>query len=488
MNNVKDPVVVRFAPSPTGMLHVGNARTALFNWLFAKSTGGRFILRIEDTDCDRSTSEYTKMILDNIRWLGLSWDEGPGKGGDNGPYLQSERLVSYREKAEILIKEKKAYRCYCTQEELEIRKQEAVSQGKQPIYDGKCRNLTAEDIQKHDEKGSGYTVRFIVEPQELIVEDLIRGQVRFDLSLYGDFIIMKSNGYPSFHFAVALDDALMGVTHVIRGEDHLPNTPRHMLLFRSFGVITPQFGHLSMILGPDGQRLSKRHGVTSVDEYRQKGYPPQALVNYLALLGWSPGDGQELFSVEELINKFSLKGISKSASIFDPQKLDWVSSNYIHKEDPSDIAIHSIPFLQDAGIDYVDEDYVVKAMAVLKLSLITYSDVVQKGSFFWNKEYEFNDEAIEVLERCEVGKFIEVLLVNLKDWVEGSMPGEAVRNASLASGIKGKEIYHGIRAAITGMVSGPDLAGIVNTLGPERVQKRLKCVLQKFWMADKNES
>jgi len=312
---------LRFAPSPTGYLHIGNARTALFNYLLAKKHQGRFILRIEDTDIARSKKEFEAGIIEDLRWLGLNWDEGPDKGGNFGPYRQSERLKTYQEFAEKLLKENKAYHCYCTKEELDQRNKELLARKESPRYDNRCRNLSDEQKKKYLEEGRKPVIRFKIPEKTIEVNDLIRGKVSFDTKLMGDFIIMKSDGKPAFNFAVVVDDILMRITTVIRGEDHLSNTPRHIMLFEALNSKIPEFAHMAMTMGPDGSRLSKRHGATSIREYRKLGMLPEALFNYLALLGWGSKKDQEIFTKEELIKEFSLERCKEGAAIFGPEKL-----------------------------------------------------------------------------------------------------------------------------------------------------------------------
>ncbi|WP_456431621.1 glutamate--tRNA ligase, partial [Thermosulfuriphilus sp.] len=328
-------VKTRFPPSPTGHLHIGGARTALFNWLFARHHGGSFVLRFEDTDRERSRPEYAQAIREAMEWLGLNWDEGP--------YYQSQRLELYREHIERLVAEGKAYWCRCSPEELEAKREKALAEGRKPKYDGACRDLGLGP-------GPGRVVRFRIPPTgSTVVEDLIRGPVAFDHQELDDFIILRSDGIPTYHFAVVIDDMTMGITHVIRGDDHLNNTPKHILLFEALGASVPRFAHVPMILGPDRTRLSKRHGAMSVLAYREAGYLPQALINYLVRLGWSYGD-QEIFSLEELIEKFSLENIGRSAAVFNPDKLLWLNAHYIKEESVESLARLVRPFLARLGI------------------------------------------------------------------------------------------------------------------------------------------
>ncbi|HHF43395.1 MAG TPA: glutamate--tRNA ligase, partial [Candidatus Aminicenantes bacterium] len=325
-------VRVRFAPSPTGYLHVGNARTALFNWLFARQKRGAFILRVEDTDVERSRQEYYLRLMDDLRWLGLDWDEGPDIGGDYGPYRQSERLEIYRLYTQQLLEAGRAYYCFCSPEELEQARREALAAGRMPIYSGKCRHLSPEEAAARVARGEKAAVRLKTPDKgEVIFNDLVHGELHFQLEVIGDPILVRSNGLPAYNYAVVIDDHLMEITHVIRGEDHISNTPRQILTYQALGWEPPQFAHLSMVMGEDNTRLSKRHGATSVDQFAQEGILPEALFNYLAFLGWSPPEGQEVLSREELVELFNLSRVSRSAAIFDYQKLYWLNRQHLKR-------------------------------------------------------------------------------------------------------------------------------------------------------------
>ena len=351
---------LRFAPSPTGHLHVGNARTALFNWLLARGAGGAFLLRIEDTDAERSTAASEASILEDLRWLGLSWDEGPDIGGPFAPYRQSERTASYRAHAQQLLEQGLAYRCFCSVEQLESERRAALASGQTTRYSGRCRTVSREQAEARLAAGERAAIRFRVpESREVVFEDAVRGVVRFNTDAIGDPVIVRSDGMPAYNFAVVIDDASMGVTHVIRGEDHISNTPRQLLLYEAFGFAPPTFAHLALVMGPDHSPLSKRHGATSVAEFRAKGYLPEALVNYLALVGWSPrgaaaGDPQggatELMPIDELARRFSLDAVGLSAGVFDEEKLAWVNRHYLKEAGAERLAALSVEFLQAAGV------------------------------------------------------------------------------------------------------------------------------------------
>jgi nondiscriminating glutamyl-tRNA synthetase len=341
---------LRFAPSPTGQLHVGNARTALFNWLMARGQGGTFIVRIEDTDVERSTRASEQAILDDLHWLGLEWTEGVEAGGEYGPYRQTERLHTYRAHAIELMAAGKAYHCFCSAEQLEVDRQEALKAGKPPKYVGRCRTVSREDARKRIEKGEAAVIRFRVpETGEVTFDDIVRGPLAFDMDVIGDFVLLRSNGVPAYNFAVVIDDALMGITHIVRGEDHISNTPRQVLLYQAFGWKPPIFAHVPYVLGPDHAPLSKRHGATSVKEFRDRGYLPEALTNDRALIGWSPGEGEELLPIDELARRFRLENVGHSAGVFDPEKLAWVNRHYLKTADHRRLAELSMPYLQQAG-------------------------------------------------------------------------------------------------------------------------------------------
>src|SRR5258707_1671887 len=348
---------VRFAPSPTGQLHVGNARTALFNWRLARGSGGTFVLRIEDTDVERSTRESEAAILRDLRWLGLDWDEGPDTGGPCGPYRQSERLHLYQSYAHELLSAGAAYYCFCSIAQLDAERQAAVAAGRPSLYAGTCRALSSEQAQARITSGERPAIRFRVpDHRDVIFTDVVRGDVRFAGDVIGDPVIVRADGHPAYNFALVIDDALKEITHVIRGEDHISNTPRQVLLYEAMGFAPPAFAHLALVMGPDHSPLSKRHGATSVAEFRAKGYLPEALVNYLALIGWSPrhgsasGDTAELLPIDELARRFSLEAVGHSAGVFDEEKLAWVNRHYLKLADPMRIAALSVPYFNDAGV------------------------------------------------------------------------------------------------------------------------------------------
>ena len=341
---------LRFAPSPTGHLHVGNARTALFNWLLARGRHGTFVLRIEDTDTERSTRESEQSILEDLKWLGLDWDEGPDVGGSMGPYRQTERMDRYDAVLQEWLATGVAYRCFCTPESLEAERKTALAAGLAPKYSGRCRELPKEDSAHRVAAGEPAAVRFRVPPgRDVTFTDIVRGDVTFSSEVIGDPVIVRSDGRPAYNFAVVVDDVQMAITHVIRGEDHISNTPRQVLMYEALGATPPAFAHLSLVLGPDHAPLSKRHGATSVAEFRERGYLPEALVNYLALLGWSPGENEEILPAAEMARRFSLEKVGHSAAVFDTAKLAWMNRHYMKEADPGRLARQALPYFVRAG-------------------------------------------------------------------------------------------------------------------------------------------
>ncbi len=478
---MKRKVRVRFAPSPTGLLHVGNARTALFNWLFARHHHGDFILRIEDTDVERSTEDSTESILSDLRWLNLEWDEGPDKGGPFGPYKQSLRLKIYEKYLEELKAKALAYPCYCTPEELQKRRERELAAGNAPRYDNRCRKLSAAQIKAFEAEGRKASWRFVVNEEKLVVEDLVRGRVEFDTATMGDFVIMKSDGNPTFHFAVCVDDALMGVTHVIRGEDHLSNTPRHLLLFGAMGFNPPAFAHLSMILGPDGSRLSKRHGASSVTELCGMGYLPEAVVNYLALLGWAPRGKKEILDMDAMAAEFDIKNVNKSAAIFDMEKFGWVNAQYLKKAPEGKITELALPYLRDAGLiegelTEADFTFLRKVIRMVTPYVRNLSELPEQARMFLKEDASFPEEVQQVLAGPRVAEILQRVQRGLTEMPE--LEPKAVQ-AFLAQeskhlGVSGREYYMPVRAAITGHVHGPELMDVVPLLGKERCLARLK--------------
>jgi len=479
---MEEKVRVRFAPSPTGPLHVGNARTALFNFLFARQTGGVFILRLEDTDRERSTPEAEKAILEDLRWLGLDWDEGPGHSGSFGPYRQSERVEIYRRCAKELLEKGLAYRCYCTPEELEEKRKRFLARGIPPMYDGRCRHLKPEEEQSLIQSGRPASLRFRVEARSVEFEDQVRGRMSFDGRKIGDFVILRSDGVAPYNFAVVIDDARMEVTHVIRGEDHLANTARQLLLYRALGFEPPWFAHVSMILGSDRTPLSKRHGATAVSHFREAGYLPEGLVNYLALLGWSSADGKEIFSLRELIQIFSLERLSRSPAVFDGEKLNWVNRAHLkglQGEKGLDLAR---PFLRNSGVklEGIQKSWLAAALEAVWGEVDTLSQLADHLKFLFDEGWGLESEAAALLAREESRKVILGLReeLGLVEDVKLENYRQILSGVAKRAGISGRGLYLPLRAALTGRTHGPELEKVFVLLGKEKILKRADSVLR----------
>ncbi len=483
-----DEVRVRFAPSPTGPFHIGGARSALFNWLFARKMGGKLILRIEDTDLERSSRESEENIKAALKWLGMDWDEGIDVGGENGPYRQTERLDIYKKYTEKLLAEGKAYYCYCTDEELEEERQALIKEGKMPRYMGKCRNLTPEQIAAYEAEGRKPTVRFRVPAdQQILVRDMVRGDVVFDSNNIGDFVIVKSDGIPTYNYAVVIDDALMHITHVIRAEEHLSNTPRQCLIYDALGFKKPIFGHISLILGKDHTKMSKRHGATSVDQYRQLGYLPAGIVNFLALLGWAPNSEQEIFSIDELIKEFSMDRVAKNPAVFDIDKLNWINQHYMRQLDDEAFFEAAKPHMIAAGYMTGDETgdkltWLKKVVATAKDHVSFAAQIPASVEMYFNDEFNFeNDEAADVLKAETVPAVIGMLLEELPklEVLDGANVKALFKTIQKTTKLKGKDVFMPIRVAVTGNQHGPELAEMVPLLGIERTEKRIRASLAK---------
>jgi len=456
-----DKYRVRFAPSPTGELHVGNARTALFNWMFARHNGGKFILRIEDTDESRSLISYQTNLLNDLTWLGIDWDEGPEKKGAYGPYKQSERLDIYAIHLQKLMAADMVYPCYCTEEELEEERQALILSKRMPRYMGKCRNLTPEQRKEKEAAGRKPSFRFKVPAGTIEFTDLIRGTMRFEGTAIGDFIIVRSNGMPAYNFAVVIDDHLMGITHVIRGEDHLSNTALQIMLYRAFGFAPPIFAHHCLILGHDRAKLSKRHGSVSVGEFRKKGILPEALINYLGLLGSSFTEGREVLDREEMIAGFELSRASKSGAIFDEEKLRWLNAIYIRNCPTEDLVKRLKPFLVEAvyEVDKIDPVWFHKIVDLVKNDLTTLAEIGSHLEIFFDDRYVITAEAKQILEKESASQVVRTFAGYLK--TAGGTPQEiylaAIKYTKEKTGAKGKDLFMPIRAALTGKVHGPEL-------------------------------
>ncbi|EPG73648.1 putative glutamate--tRNA ligase [Leptospira fainei serovar Hurstbridge str. BUT 6] len=503
-------VRTRFAPSPTGFLHVGGARTALFNFLYAKSQGGKFLLRIEDTDQNRSTEESFKTILESLKWLGIEWDEGPGVDGPYGPYVQSERLSIYKEYTEKLISEGKAYRCFCTQEELEAKKKQAEAMGIPYVYDGLHANMSEQEVQEKLKAGTPYSVRFKTPSKTLIFEDIIQGKVKFETKLIGDFIIVKSDGFPSYNYAVVVDDGLMKISHVIRGVGHLSNTPRQILIYEALGFPVPEFAHASEIVGMDGKKLSKRAGATSILAFRDLGYLPETFSNYMALLGWTSPDGQEYLPGDITKRIFDVHRCSKSPSTFDvfkkpkggeeevvtnfsnleqiaeamnpKSKLNWLSNKYIRELPIAQITEALVPFLE--GREDIPKEHrnpknpelgsIVDSVRVYLDNLRQAPDYI--AEFYLSDLKIKGDEAFEILKQesapVVIRKFYQLLQIDLPQTDEEYKA--LMARTGEETGQKGKTLFMPIRVATTGKAHGLELPILFPLLGKEKLLKRIE--------------
>ncbi|MFC1855533.1 glutamate--tRNA ligase [Thermodesulfobacteriota bacterium] len=458
-------VRTRFAPSPTGYLHIGGARAALFNWLYSKSTNGKFILRIEDTDQARSSEESTRAIIDSMAWLGLHCDEGP--------FFQSKRLELYNEKIDKLLAEGKAYKCYCTAEELEQKRSESMRLNKKPRYDRKCQKNPPAD------SDAPYVVRFLsTDDGETIVKDIIKGDVIFFNDELDDLIIKRTDGYPTYNFVVVVDDADMGITHVIRGDDHLNNTPRQIQLYEAMGYAVPTFAHAPMILGEDKTRLSKRHGATSVEAYKDDGYLPQAMVNFLVRLGWSHGD-QEIFTIDELIEKFDLNKIGKSAGVFNAEKLLWLNAHYIKTLPLDEVLKHLRPFLKAKGYE-ADDDKMKSIIELHKERAKTLKDIADSVDYYFN-DITYNEDAKAKFLTDGIKNALTDLESKLKD-VELSHDTikASFDDVMKTHELKMKNIAQPIRVALTGNTVSPSIFSVIEVMGKEIVLKRLKAAIDSI--------
>ncbi len=480
---MSNSIRVRFAPSPTGFPHVGNIRTALFNWLFARHYKGKFIVRIEDTDVTRKVEGAIEALLDSLKWLGMDWDEGPEVGGEYAPYFQSQRLDIYHEMAEHLIAQGDAYYCYCSSQRLEEMRAEQMRRKQPPGYDRLCRDLTPEERSAREKEGITPVVRFKTPLSGRTgFSDLIRGEVVFDNSTLDDFVLLKSDGYPTYHLANVVDDHLMAISHVLRAEEWLSSAPRHRLLYDAFGFEPPQFAHLPMILGADRAKLSKRHGAVSIIEYKELGYLPEAMVNFLALLGWSLDDRTELIPREELVANFSLERVSQTASIFNQEKLNWMNGVYIRSLSEDDFTERALPFLEKGLPDEVrrplDKKYVRQIMPLIKERAKTLSEVVKLSQFFFSDKLDYKagwlisegmnqDATLKALDKSLAS------LNKLKAFDAESLEG-VLRPLAAELGLKTGQLFGTLRVAVTGETAAPPLFQTMEVLGRERCLRRIQ--------------
>ena len=468
-------VRARFAPAPSGSIHVGNARSALFSWLFARHGGGSFILRVEDTDASRVSEEAYRGVLDSLSWLGLEWDEGPDVGGPYAPYRQSERTPVYADAVERLRHDGAAYLCYCTPEELEERRKEAVRRGEPPGYDGRCRTLSDAERAAFEAQGRRHAVRFAMPDREWVVDDLVKGEVRFAPGALRDFVLVRSDGSPTFLLAVAVDDLRMGITHVVRGEDLLASAPRNAAVIEALGGTPPRYGHLPLIVGSDRQPLSKRHGSTSVEGFRARGIVPEALVNYLALLGWSYDDETTFFSREQLVERFDLTRVSRNPAAFDEEKLEWLNGHYIRELDDDDLAARTMHFFfTEQGLS-PDPALLRAAMPFVKERMNTLTQAVDLLRFLFTDDLEPSEKARALLERAGGGHLRTAAdaLASVEDWTLPEVES-ALNRLQEGSGMGRTKAWQPIRAAVTGSAVSPPLDASIYLLGRDRSVARLR--------------
>ena len=499
-------VRTRFAPSPTGVLHIGGARTALFNYLFAKKNKGSFVLRIEDTDKERSKEEFTKEILNGLKWLNIQWDEGPDQDGEYGPYYQSKRSKIYADYIKKLLDEKRAYFCFCTKEELEAKKQYQMSQGLPPKYNGKCSKLSDEEIEKNLKEGKSCIIRFKVPEKKVIFKDLIRGEVEFDTSLIGDFSIAKDLETPLYNLAVAVDDHEMKITHIIRGEDHISNTPKQILLQEALGFEKPYYAHLPLILGPDKSKLSKRHGAVAVTDYRQEGYLPEAIINFLAFLGWNPGDEREIYSMSSLIKDFTTEKVQKSGAVFNLKKLDYLNGFYIRQKSLEKITELCMPYLIQDGLiqpifdtkqyppayggqmvtakykvvatgEDIDASYIQKAVSLYQERLKKLSEISELVRFLFIKELDYDKQLLfwKDMTKEELVSSLDSsfnVLDNIKEWTKKNIEKELLLETERI-GDRGKLLWP-LRVSLTGQKASAGPFEVAEVLGKKESLKRIE--------------
>jgi glutamyl-tRNA synthetase len=476
------PPRVRFAPSPTGYLHVGGARTALFNWLYARRHGGTFILRIEDTDIERSSTDMVTAIFDSMTWLGLDWDEGPRVGGPHGPYFQTERLDKYRAAAQALVASGHAYRCFCKPDDLKAERAAAEAQGQPWNYDRRCTKLAADDIAARVARGDTHAVRFLVPAGKTAFDDLVHGRIEFDNAVIEDFVIIRSDAYPTYHLSVVVDDVEMQVTEVVRGDDHISNTPKQVLLYEAMHAPVPKFAHVPLILGPDKKRLSKRHGATSVGEYEKQGYLPEAMVNFLALLGWSPGGDQELFTRDELVARFTLEGISGGNAVFNPEKLDWFNQQHLMRMPAAEVLRRIRPDLEALGWWHEDfpgarAGWIAKVIDLLKPRAKKLADIAPQMRAFLTDDLTFDDAAVQkhlgdAANAPHIDRWADTL-ASIEPFDAATIEAR-LRALAEQLGIKPGVLIHATRVSVTGQGNSPGLFEVLELVGRDRSVARIR--------------
>ncbi|MBC8591610.1 glutamate--tRNA ligase [Wansuia hejianensis] len=491
-----EEVRLRFAPSPTGYLHIGGLRTALYNYLFAKHNGGKFILRIEDTDQTRFVEGAIENLISSLHWAGIEYDEGVFiednkvvQKGDYGPYIQSERLDIYREYVDKLIESGHAYYCFCSKERLDTVREEQKIKGLIPKYDGLCRNISLEEAKKRIANGEEYVVRLkLPHNKDIKFHDLVRGHITINTDDIDDQVLLKSDGYPTYHLAVVIDDHLMKITHIVRGEEWLPSTPKHVYLYEVFGWEKPTYVHLPTVLNKERKKLSKRHGDVSVDDFKSKGYLPEGLINYLALVGWSPEDNEEILSLEDMIQKFSFDRVSKTGGIFDKDKLDWVNGHYIRSNSIEKITDLAIPYLIEAGL--IDKEFAKTnrewleiLVDIVREGMSHMSEIANKVEFMFNNEIKVEDEeALEMLKNENTKTILEAIRKELDaiDEISEDFSNSLMKVIQKATGIKGKNLFMPTRVALSGSLHGPEFAKIIYLLGKQNILERIDYVEEKY--------
>ncbi|PLR77922.1 glutamate--tRNA ligase [Bacillus sp. V3-13] len=480
-------VRVRYAPSPTGHLHIGNARTALFNYLFARNQGGKFIIRIEDTDKKRNIEGGEESQLKYLKWLGIDWDESVDKGGEYGPYRQSERNAIYEKYNEELLEKGLAYKCYCTEEELEAEREAQAAKGETPQYSGKCRHLTAAQREQLEAEGRKPSIRFLVpEGKVYSFDDMVKGNVSFESNGIGDFVIVKKDGTPTYNYAVAIDDHLMNISHVLRGDDHISNTPKQLMIFEALGWDAPEYGHMTLIVNESRKKLSKRDEsiIQFIEQYEELGYLPEALFNFIALLGWSPQGEEEIFSKEELIEIFDPNRLSKSPALFDKQKLTWMNNQYVKKLELDRLVDLALPHLIKAGrvggnLSEEERIWVRNLIGLYQEKMSFGAEIVELTDMFFTEEADYDEEAKAVLQGEQVPEVIKAFSdeIDQLDEFTADHIKAAMKNVQKTTGQKGKNLFMPIRAAATGQTHGPDLPKAIELLGKEKIQNRLRNII-----------
>ncbi len=481
MKYIDSVIRLRFAPSPTGYLHVGGARTALFNWLYVRRHGGVFVLRIEDTDIERSSADMVTGILDSLRWLGLNWDEGPEVDGPYGPYFQTARFDRHRTAGHALVASGQAYYCYCRPEELKAKREAAEAAGLSGMYDRTCRRLTKDEIARREAAGQPRAVRFLVPDGATTFVDLVHGSITVEHANIEDFVILRSDGYPTYHLSVVVDDIDMKITHIVRGDDHISNTPKQVLLYQAMNAPIPAFAHVPLILGPDKKRLSKRHGATSVGEYEKQGYLPEAMVNFLALLGWSPGDDRELFTQDELVTAFTLEGISGGNAVFGPDKLDWFNQQHLMRLSGDEILRRLQPSLEAAGLwrDSLagsEHAWIARVIDLLKTRARKLTDLVEAMRPFLLDPVQRDAAAVsKYLSAPDLGPHLAAWRDRVRDVTpfDAATLESALRSLADARAIKPAALIHATRVAVTGQAVSPGIFEVLELMGRDRVISRL---------------